>query len=107
MTTFDEREKAFEKKFAHDQELAFKASARRNKLLGNWVAGQLGLKETAADDYAKEVVKSDLQEPGDEDVFRKVRKDLDDKGVSISDDEIRGKMLDLMTEAVKQIETGQ
>ncbi len=106
MTTFDERENAFEKKFAHDQELAFKASARRNKLLGQWVAGKLGLTGTDVDDYAKEVVKSDLQEPGDEDVFRKVRGDLDNKGVSISDDEIRGKMLDLMGEVIKQIESG-
>ncbi len=107
MTTFDDREKAYEKKFAHDQELAFKASARRNKLLGQWVAGKIGLTGTDVDDYAKEVVKSDLQEPGDEDVFRKVRSDLDDKGVSISDDEVRGKMLDLMGEAVKQIEGGE
>ncbi len=107
MTTFDDREKAYEKKFAHDQELAFKASARRNKLLGQWVAGKIGLTGTDVDDYAKEVVKSDLQEPGDEDVFRKVRSDLDDKGVSISDDEVRGKMLDLMGEAVKQIEAGE
>ncbi len=104
MTTFDDREKAYEQKFAHDQELAFKASARRNKLLGQWAAGKFGLSGDDAVEYAKTVVKADLEEPGDEDVFRKVRADFDEKGVAATDEEIRGKMIELMEEAIKQIE---
>src|SRR5262249_47944038 len=85
MTTFDKREEGFEKKFGLDEELKFKASARRNKLLGLWAAEKLGLTGAAADAYSKEVIAADFEEAGDEDVFRKVRKDFDAKGVSESD----------------------
>ena len=81
MTTFDKREEGFEKKFAHDEELRFKANARRNKLLGLWAAEKLGISGDAANVYAKEVVMADFEEAGDDDVFKKVRKDLDAKGV--------------------------
>ncbi len=107
MTTFDKREEGFEKKFAHDEELRFKATARRNKLLGLWVAQKLGMSGADADTYAKEVVQADFEEAGDDDVFRKVRKDLDAKGVSASDQEIKTQMVDLMAKAVQQIETGK
>ena len=86
-TTFDDRENAFENKFAHDQELKFKALARRNKLVGLWAAGLLGKGD--ADAYAKEVVAADFEEAGEEDVFRKLRKDFDAASVSISDEDIR------------------
>ena len=81
MTTFDKREEAFEKKFAHDEELRFKATARRNKLLGLWAAEKLGISGAAADAYAKEVVTADFEEAGDDDVFRKVKKDFADKNL--------------------------
>ena len=92
MTTFDKREEGFEKKFAHDEELRFKANARRNKLLGLWAAEKLGLSGDEADAYAKEVVMADFEEAGDDDVFRKVRKDFDAKGVAQSDHQIRRTM---------------
>lgn len=104
MTTFDERKNAYENKFAHDEELKFKATARRNKLLGRWAAEQMGLTGDAAETYAKDVVLADLAEPGDEDVFRKVRKDFDEKEVEQSDHQIRRTMVELMAEAIKQIE---
>ena len=104
MNTFDDREKGFERKFAHDEELKFKASARRNKLLGQWAAELLGLANVEAEDYAKSVIKADLEEPGDEDVFRKVRGDLDGKNISVSDEEIREKMISLMHNAIDQVE---
>ena len=107
MTTFDKREEGFEKKFAHDEELRFKATARRNKLLGLWIAQKLGMSGADADAYAKEVVQSDFEEAGDDDVFRKVRKDLDAKGVSASDQEIKTQMVELMAQAVSQIEAGK
>ncbi len=107
MTTFDKREEGFEKKFAHDEELRFKANARRNKLLGVWAAGQLGLGGPAADAYAKEVVMADFEEAGDDDVFRKVRKDFDAKGVKQTDQQIRTAMTSLMEEAVAQIKAGK
>ena len=100
---FDDRKKAYEEKFAHDEELRFKAEARRNKLLGLWVAELLGLSGAEAEAYAKEVVMADLQEPGSEDVFRKVRADLDAKGVNISDHRIRHRMEELLVEAMEQI----
>jgi len=103
MSTFDKREKGFENKFAHDQELEFKAAARRNKLLGLWAAEKLGLEGAAADSYAKEVIKSDFEEAGDEDVFRKIRKDFDEENVTQSDHQIRRTMDELMAEAVKQV----
>lgn len=105
MTTFDKREEAFENKFAHDADLQFKAQARRNRLLGQWAAELLGLTGDAAADYAKDVVKADLKEAGDEDVFRKLRGDFDQKGIEQSDYEIRRAMSDLLAEAVRQIQT--
>ena len=105
MTTFDKREEGFEKKFAHDEELRFKATARRNKLFGLWAAGQLGRAE--ADAYAKEVVLADFEEAGDDDVIRKVQKDLDAKGVKITDQELRTKLVDLMAEAIAQVQAGK
>ena len=103
MTTFDKREDGFEKKFAHDEELQFKATARRNRLLGLWAAEKLGLSGTAADAYAKEVVVADLEEAGDQDVFRKIRKDIDAKGLTVSDQEIRAAMDSLLAQAIAQI----
>ncbi|WP_117191216.1 DUF1476 domain-containing protein [Rhizobium terrae] len=102
MSGISDREKAFENKFALDQELKFKALARRNKLLGQWAAGLLG--KADADSYAKEVVAADFEEAGDEDVFRKLRGDFDAAGISVSDQDIRVKMVDLLSEAVTQIE---
>ncbi len=104
MSTFDKREEGFERKFAHDEELQFKADARRNKLLGLWAAELLGLSGDEADAYAKEVIKADFEEAGDEDVFRKVRRDFDAKGVDQSDHQLRRKMDELMTTAVEQIQ---
>ena len=103
MSTFDKREKGFEGKFAHDQELQFKAEARRNKLLGLWAAEQMGLTGDEAAAYAKEVIKADFEEPGDEDVFRKVRGDFDAKGIDQSDHQIRRTMEELMQTAMEQI----
>lgn len=104
MTTFNNREKAYENKFAHDEALKFKAEARRNKLLGLWTAGLLGKSGEDADNHAREVVRADFEEPGDEDVFRKVRGDLDAAGVTLSDDDLRAKMVELMGQAVDEIE---
>ncbi len=102
MAGMDEREDRFEKKFAHDAELKFKAEARRNKLLGLWAAEKLGKSGDEADAYAKEVVMSDFEEAGDEDVYRKVRGDLDD---STSEEEIREMMTSLMATAIEQIQS--
>lgn len=107
MTTFDDREDKFEKKFAHDAELRFKAEARRNKLLGLWAAGLLGKTGEEAAAYAKEVIKADFEEAGDEDVFRKIRADFDAGGVDQSDHQIRRQMQDFLTEAVRQIQQGE
>src|ERR1700757_4590181 len=96
MTTFDKREEGFEKQFAHDEELRFKATARRNKLLGLWAAEKLGLAGAAAEAYAKSVVLSDFEDKGVRDVFGKIRKDFDAKGVSQSDHQIRRTMDELM-----------
>jgi len=101
MSSLEERGESFEKKFAHDAELKFKAEARRNKLLGEWAADKLGVD---ADSYAKEVIAADFEEAGDEDVFRKVRGDFDAKGASVSDDEIREKMAELLAVAVDQVQ---
>jgi len=100
MTTFDERESAFENKFAHDAEMKFKAEARRNKLTGLWAAGLLGKSGDEADAYAVEVVKSDFEEAGHEDVVRKLAGDLGDKA---SEDEIRAKMAEYLKEAKAQL----
>ena len=106
MTTFDKREEGFEKKFAHDEELRFKASARRNKSLGLWAAEKMGLSGPAADAYAKEVVVADFEEAGDDDVLRKVSKDFKAKGVAQSDPQIRQTMDALMLQAIEQIKAG-
>jgi hypothetical protein len=103
MTTFDKREDAFEKKFAHDEELQFKANARRNRLLGQWAAGLLGKTGADVDAYAREVVASDFEEAGDHDVFRKIRRDFDAAGVAQSDHQIRRTMDELMQTAIDQI----
>jgi len=105
MTTFDEREQAFENKFAHDQELEFKATARRNRLLGEWAAGLMGL--ATVEEYARAVVKSDFEQPGDEDVLRKVFEDLKGSGVSTSEGEVRRKMDELLAQAREQLKTGE
>ena len=104
MTTFDKRKDAYENKFAHDEALRFKAEARRNKLLGRWAAELLGKSGDEADAYAREVVRSDFEEPGDEDVFRKIRADFDAASVDQSDHQLRRTMDDLMTEAIRQVE---
>jgi hypothetical protein len=105
MASFEDREKGFERKFAHDEELKFKATARRNRLLGLWAAAHMGLAGDAAQAYAREVIKADLAEPGEEDVFRKIRADFDAKGVNQSDHQIRRQMAELMAQAVSQIES--
>ena len=105
MTTFDKREEAFEAKFANDQAMNFKASARRNKLLGLWAADLMGLSGADADAYAKEVIKSDFEEVGDDDVFRKVRGDLDTKGIDQTDEQIREQMSELLIVAKEQLMT--
>ena len=107
MTTFDKREEGFEKKFALDEQQKFKAEVRRNKLLGLWAAEKLGRKGSDAEAYAKDVVMADFEEPGDDDVFRKVRKDFDAQGVAVSDQELRRMMVDLMGAAVQQIKAGR
>lgn len=101
MTTFDNREQAQEAKFAHDAELKFKVEARRNKLLGLWAAEKMGLSD--ADTYASEVIASDMEEAGDEDVFRKVFGDFTTKGTSITEAELRAKMGELLAVAGEQI----
>ena len=103
MTTFDKREEGFEKKFAIDEELRFKANARRNKLLGLWAAEKLGITGAAADAYSKEVVVADL-ETGDDNAFRKLRKDFDAKGVNQSDHQIRRTMDELLGKAIEQVQ---
>lgn len=100
MTSFDKREEGFEKKFAHDEELRFKAYARRNKQLGLWAAELLGKSGPDADAYAKEVVFADLEESGDEDVVRKLVKDLEGKA---SEQQIRSQMIELLAQAVEQV----
>src|SRR5271168_5530617 len=107
MTTFDKREEGFEQKFVQDEELKFKAIARRNKLLGLWAAEKMGLKSAEADSYALSVVMTDLEAPGDHDVVRKIRKDFDAKGVAQSDHEISRAMTELTAKAVADIQAGR
>lgn len=107
MTTFDKRENAFENKFMHDQDLKFKAESRRNKMLAEWAAAKLGLSGAAIEDYVKAVRKADLEEKGDDDVFRKVAKDLADKGVKVADADLRHQMHDFLAKAVGDIEAGR
>ena len=99
MNTFNDREKGFEKKFANDQEAEFRISAKRNKLLASWVTDLLKFSEDQKKNYIIEVIKADFQESGDEDVFRKIKKDLE--GKKIQDTEIRKKMLEFLEEAKK------
>ena len=103
MTTFDKREGAFENKFAQDADLQFKAEARRNKLLGLWAGGLLGMTGAAAEAYAKDVIAADFEKAGDSDVFAKIRRDFDAAGVQQSDHQIRRAMDDLMQTAMTQI----
>lgn len=103
MTSFDDRKKAFESKFAHDAELMFKVAARRNKLLGYWLAEKLG--EADAETYARSVVVADLEEAGDEDVMRKVMGDIAAKGAAVTEADVRAKLAALQVEAKAQIMT--
>jgi hypothetical protein len=103
-STLDDRGKGYESKFAQDQQLKFKATARRNKLLGLWAAKKMGMDADEAQIYAMAIVKADLEEPGHEDVFRKIREDFDAKGVKKSDHQIRRAMDELLNEAITQIE---
>ena len=105
MTTFDDREQAYEKKFALDQDLKFRAEAKRNKLLAEWAGAKLGITAQALEDYTKSVLRADLQEKGDEDVFRKIRNDFDEKGIAVPDAEIRAVMGELLAKAVAEIES--
>ncbi|AWM88452.1 DUF1476 domain-containing protein [Microvirga sp. 17 mud 1-3] len=106
MTAFDERKDAFEKKFAHDEELRFKATARRNKLFGLWVAAQLGKTGADAEEYAKSVVLADFEEAGDADVIRKVRADLEAAGKPADEAELTRKLSEQMARAVDEIKAG-
>jgi hypothetical protein len=104
MTTFDKREEGFEQQFAHDEAMRFKATARRNRLLGLWAAAKLGLAGADAETYAKDLVLEEFAE-GDHDVFQKVRRDFDAKGVVQSDHQIRRTMDELMAQAIKHVKT--
>jgi hypothetical protein len=106
MSQFDDRKRAQETKFQLDQELEFKAQARRAKLVGLWAAGLMGLSSDAAEDYAKSVVVADLEEAGTEDLFRKIRADLDQHAVQLSDHQIRAKMDEALEEARKSVQAG-
>ena len=103
MTSLKDREEGFERKFVIDEEIRFRATARRNRMLGLWAAEKLGKTGADADAYAKEVVVSDIEEAGDHDVFRKLRKDFDAAGVDQSDHQIRRTMDELMAQAIEQI----
>lgn len=105
-SSMEERQKAFESKFARDAELKFRAEARRNRLLGLWAAGFLGKTGEETEQYVREVIRADFQESGDEDVFRKIRSDFDAAGVRVSDEELRKTMLEMMAEAIDQIQNG-
>ena len=107
MSSFDKREEGFEKKFAHDEELRFKANARRAKLLGAWAAEKLGKSGPDAEAYAKSVVVADFEEAGDDDIFRKIQADLKAGGVDQSDHQIRRTMDELMSRAIDEIKTGK
>jgi hypothetical protein len=103
MTSFEERESAFENKFAHDEEMAFRITARRNKLLGHWAAERMGLTAEETDAYGKAVVQADFEEAGDEDVVRKLLGDLTAAGVDTNDEEVRKAMADLTVTARRQL----
>jgi hypothetical protein len=103
MSSFDERESSFENKFKHDKELEFKATARRNKLLGLWAANLLGIHGAEAEAYAKTVVKADLEQPGDQDVVNKLLGDFKQRSIDMSEHRLRKQMTELMSAAVAQI----
>ena len=107
MTDFNDRERAEEAKFAHDEELRFKATARRNKLLGLWAAEKLGKSGADAEAYAKSVVVADFEEAGDEDVVRKVKNDFALASVTVADTEIRTVMTELLIKAADDIQAGR
>ncbi|CAM5774374.1 DUF1476 domain-containing protein [Bosea minatitlanensis] len=107
MTTFDQRKDAFENKFAHDEELRFKATARRNKLLGLWAAEKLGKSGADAEAYAKAVVVADFEEAGEEDVLRKVKNDFAQANVTVAEAEIRRVMAELLIQAAEEIQAGR
>lgn len=104
MTTFDEREKSYEKKFALDQDLKFRAESRRNKRLAEWAAVKLGISGSDVEEYIKAVRKADLAEAGDEDVVRKVKQDFTDKGLAVDEAEIRAKLSEFLAQAVREVE---
>jgi hypothetical protein len=103
MTQFDDRERAFETKFAHDEEMKFRITARRNRLLGHWAARQMGLSEVEADSYAKDVVRSDFEEAGDHDVVRKVLGDLTAAGIDCDEASVQEALRNKEIEARRQI----
>jgi hypothetical protein len=103
MTTFDDRERGFETKFAHDQEMMFRITARRNRLLGEWAARLMGLTQVEGESYAKDVVRADFEEAGDEDVIRKLLGDLTSAGVDIDETRIRAQLGEKMIEARRQL----
>lgn len=105
MSTFDKRQEGFENKFAHDEELRFKAEARRNKMLGAWAAEKLGHTGEAATDYAKSVLLADFEEPGDEDVYRKVKADFEAANVDVSEHQLRREMAEMMDTVIEEIRT--
>lgn len=107
MTTFDNRERGYESKFAHDEDLRFRAESRRNKAIAEWAGAKLGLAGDALEAYVKEVRKADLAEKGDDDVFRKVKGDLEAKGIAVSDTEIRAFMAEALAKAVSDIESAK
>ena len=107
MPLFNEREDAFEKRFAHDEDLRFKATARRNKLLGLWAAERLGKSGDEADAYAKSVVLADFEEAGDADVLRKVRQDLEGAGSPVAEAELKDKVAQLTARAIEEIKAGR
>lgn len=107
MTTFDEREHGYEAKFARDEELRFKAQARRDRALGVWAAAQFGLTGAAVDEYAKEVIKSNFQRPGDGDLIEKVLGDFKAKGIAMDERTLKKKLIELMANAVAEIEAGK
>src|SRR5713226_4819777 len=106
MSTFDKREEGFESKFAHDEELRFKARARRNKLVGLWAAEKLGMTGAAAETYAANIVAADLDKPNSDSVFSTIRKDFDEKGVAQSDHQIRRTMDEAMERAIAESRPG-
>lgn len=107
MSNFDKRGDAFENKFAHDEALQFKAQARRNKLLGLWAAQKLGKNGAEAETYAKSIVAADLEESGEDDVFRKIRQDFDAAKIAQSDHQIRRTMDELMAQAIEAVKAGR